>query len=170
MSKLSKAQASIIALALLTIAIISTSALFLSLLSTWHRAYLAQERALQLISDKGKENVVLTWKWYPPDNPNAYPIVTVKNDGTIGLKVIRVIFEEKVSNDITRGPYIVTCNTYVDVGSTAEFRSPVKFNKNLCTSGSSRKLAAIVITERGSVFKSIFNGESPAIRAITVQN
>jgi len=60
--KLCKAQASIIALALLTIAIIGTSALFLSLLSTWYRAYLTQERALQLLSDKGKENVVLTWK------------------------------------------------------------------------------------------------------------
>lgn len=73
-----------------------------------------------------------------------------------------------MSNDVTRGPYIVTCNTYIDVGSTAEFRSPVKFNKNLYTSGSSRKLVAIVITERGSVFKSIFNEESPAIRAITI--
>ena len=168
MKKLHKAQASVIALALLTIAIIGTSALFLSLLSAWYRAYLTQENALQLLSDKGKENIVLTWKWDPPDNPNAYPIVTVKNDGTIGLKVIRVIFEEKVSNDITRGPYIIICSTYIDVGSTAEFRSPVKFNKNLYTSGSSRKLVAIVITERGNIFKSVFNEESPAIRAITI--
>jgi hypothetical protein len=168
MRELCKAQASIIALALLTIAVIGTSALFLSLLSVWHRAYLAQERALQLLSDKGKESVALTWKWDPPDNPNAYPIITVRNDGTIGLKVVRVIFEEKVGDDITKGPYVVSCDAYVDVGSTVEFKSPVKFNKNFYTSGSSRKLIAIVVTERGSVFKSVYNEELPAVRAITI--
>ncbi len=160
-----RGQATVIAFALFTIAMIVVGALFLSLVAKQNRLFEAQRREIELLSRMAKEDLVVSWSWDMVTGSMGYPKLVINNTGSVPIDIVqvRLSIREKEGDRwprIVQGPWVIAENKHIPIGGSITIKANHLLDRKRIEdwyrNNMTRILEARILTRSGNVFRSVY--------------